>query len=191
MSQAGPTLRIADVSDIHVGAHDEPTLARLADSLHAAGVAATVLTGDLTMRARTAQFARAKQVFDQFPTPTTVVLGNHDLPLTNPVRRLSSPYTRYRTPVTDELYPVLDLAGARIQGLGSMPRWRWKSGRISDRQAGAARARSGVDADPHGTAGVQLEQACSTPASRGTCGSGRRPGDRGTGGPPWRCRSSG
>ncbi len=139
MTQARTPLRIAHVSDIHVGAHDEITLAGLAQELHAADVAATVVTGDLTMRARSHQFARAKEVIDQFPTPTMVVLGNHDLPLTNPVRRMSSPYAKYQTAVTDELDPVLDLGVARIQGLGSMPRWRWKSGRISDRQAGLIR----------------------------------------------------
>ncbi len=135
----GPTLRIAHVSDIHVGAHDDRSLDGLAQELHATGAAATIVTGDLTMRARTHEFARAKEVIDQFPAPTMIVLGNHDLPLTNPLRRLVSPYAKYRTAVTEELDPVLDLAGARIQGLGSMPRWRWKSGRISERQAALVR----------------------------------------------------
>ncbi|MGB7982947.1 MAG: metallophosphoesterase [Candidatus Nanopelagicales bacterium] len=136
MTDVGPTLRIAHVSDTHVGAHDERALGGLADELHAAGVAATILTGDLTMRARTRQFVRAKEVIDRFPAPTMVVLGNHDVPLTNLLGRMTSPYAKYRNSVSEDLDPVLDLAGARIQGLGSMPRWRWKSGRVSERQAG-------------------------------------------------------
>ena len=130
-----PSLRIAHVSDIHVGAHDDLMLDGLAQDLHDAGVAATIVTGDLTMRARTHEFVRAKDVIDQFPNPTMVVIGNHDVPLTNPLRRMSSPYERFRAGVTPDLDPVLDLGLARVQGLGSMPRWRWKSGRISDRQA--------------------------------------------------------
>jgi 3',5'-cyclic AMP phosphodiesterase CpdA len=131
----GTALRIAHVSDIHVGAHDEVTLDGLAQDLHDAGVAATIVTGDLTMRARTHEFVRAKEVIDQFPAPTMIVIGNHDVPLTNVLHRMASPYGKYRTQVTDDLDPVLDLGPVRIQGLGSMPRWRWKSGRISERQS--------------------------------------------------------
>ena len=124
----GTALRIAHVSDIHVGAHDELTLDGLAQDLHDAEVAATIVTGDLTMRARTHEFVRAKQIIDQFPRPTMIVIGNHDVPLTNPMHRMASPYGKYRAEVTENLDPVLDLGTVRIQGLGSMPRWRWKSG---------------------------------------------------------------
>jgi 3',5'-cyclic AMP phosphodiesterase CpdA len=131
----GPALRIAHVSDLHVGAHDELTLDGLAADLHGADVAATIVTGDLTMRARTREFVRAREVIDQFPDPTMIVIGNHDIPLTNPLHRMSSPYGRYRAEVTEHLDPVLDLGTVRVQGLGSMPRWRWKSGHISERQS--------------------------------------------------------
>ena len=137
---SGSGLRIAHVSDIHVGAHDDLTLDGLAQDLHDARVAATIVTGDLTMRARTHEFVRAKEVIDQFPGPTMVVIGNHDVPLTNPLHRMASPYGKFRAEVTEHLDPVLDLGTVRIQGLGSMPRWRWKSGRISQRQAAVVRA---------------------------------------------------
>jgi len=135
-----PGLRIAHVSDIHVGAHDELTLEGLAQDLHDADVSATIVTGDLTMRARTHEFVRAKEVIDQFPGPTMIVIGNHDVPLTNPMHRMASPYGKYRAEVTENLDPVLDLGMVRVRGLGSMPRWRWKSGRISDRQSQDIRA---------------------------------------------------
>ena len=145
-------MRIAHLSDMHVGAHDELTLDGLARDLHAAEVAATIVTGDLTMRARTHEFARAMEVINQFPHPTMIVIGNHDVPLTNPLHRLSSPYGKYRAQVTENLDPVLDLGTVRIQGLGSMPRWRWKSGRISQRQTEVIRANF-ADA-PEGTVRV-------------------------------------
>ncbi len=94
-----------------------------------------MVTGDLTMRARQREFIRAKQVIDQFPDPAMIVLGNHDIPLTNLIRRMSAPYQKFRTHVSADLDPVMDVGTVRILGLQSMPRWRWKSGRISDRQA--------------------------------------------------------
>jgi 3',5'-cyclic AMP phosphodiesterase CpdA len=129
-------VRIAHVSDLHVGAEEGAGAAEslLAD-LQAADVAATVVTGDLTMRARSREFARAKEVVVALPEPVMVVLGNHDVPLLNPLRRLSRPYGKFRDWVTADLDPLLDLPGVRVRGLGSMPRWRWKSGRISKRQA--------------------------------------------------------
>jgi 3',5'-cyclic AMP phosphodiesterase CpdA len=145
-------VRIAHVSDIHVGAHDDLALDGLGADLHAAGVAATIVTGDLTMRARTREFARAREVIAGFPQPTMIVIGNHDVPLINPLARMSTPYERFRAHVTDEMDPHLDLSAVRVQGLGSMPRWRWKSGRVSDRQAGIVRA-AFADAPP-GTARV-------------------------------------
>ncbi len=131
---------IAHVSDIHVGAHDDIALDGLAGALSSSHASATVVTGDLTMRARRVEFVRAKDVIDQFPAPTMVVLGNHDISLTNPLRRMSNPYGRFQAFVSDELDPVLDLGEVRILGLQSMPRWRWKSGRVSQRQADLVRS---------------------------------------------------
>jgi len=164
-----PSLRIAHVSDIHVGAHDDLMLDGLAQDLHDAGVAATIVTGDLTMRARTHEFARAKGVIDGFPSPTMVVIGNHDIPLTNPLRRMSSPYEKFRAGVTPDMDPVLDLGLARIQGLGSMPRWRWKSGRISDRQADQVRT-TFADAPPGSARIVALHHPPSSDALESIAG---------------------
>ncbi len=164
-----PGLRIAHVSDIHVGAHDDLMLDGLALDLADAGVAATIVTGDLTMRARTHEFARAKEVIDRFPNPTMVVIGNHDVPLTNPLRRMASPYEKYQSGVTADLDPVLDLGLARIQGLGSMPRWRWKSGRVSDRQADQIRE-TFADAPPGSARIVALHHPPSSDALESIAG---------------------
>lgn len=132
-------LRIAHISDIHVGAANTADLRSLVDDVDAAGVAATVVTGDLTMRARTREFVHATQLVGELPSPTLTVIGNHDIPLLNPVRRARSPYQKFRVAMGPDLDPLLDLGAARIQGLGSVPRWRWKSGRVSERQAALIR----------------------------------------------------
>ncbi len=133
-AQAAP-LRIAHVSDLHVGAAREEQLRSLVADVRHASVAATVITGDLTSRARSREFRSARRVVASFPGPTLCLIGNHDVPLLNPLRRASSPYRAFREQISADLDPVLDLPTARIQGLGSMPRWRWKSGRISQRQS--------------------------------------------------------
>jgi 3',5'-cyclic AMP phosphodiesterase CpdA len=51
------------------------------------------------------------------------------------VRRLVRPYQAYLRCVPGPLDPVVDLPGLRALGLASMPRWRWKSGRVTRQQA--------------------------------------------------------
>jgi 3',5'-cyclic AMP phosphodiesterase CpdA len=126
--------RLAHVSDLHVGSVEGDSLQTLITDLAGSGADATIVTGDLTMRARSREYTVAVRALQAFPAPTLVVMGNHDVPLLNPLRRMAVPYQKFRAAVAADLDPVLDLTGARIQGLGSMPRWRWKSGRVSDRQ---------------------------------------------------------
>ena len=95
----------------------------------------TVVTGDLTMRAGRGQFQLAKALIEHLPQPRIVVIGNHDIPLLNLVSRCTAPFHRYRSAITEELDPMLDVPGVRIQGLGSMPPWRWKSGRVTRDQS--------------------------------------------------------
>lgn len=149
---AGPVLRLGHVSDIHVGAQDEAALTSLAADLWEAGVDATIVTGDLTMRARTREFQRATELIATLPAPHMVLIGNHDISLTNPFRRLFAPYERFRAEVTPDLDPLLDLDGGRIQGLQTMPRWRWKSGRVSRRQA--LLVRTSLGSAPEGVARI-------------------------------------
>jgi 3',5'-cyclic AMP phosphodiesterase CpdA len=125
---------IAHVSDLHMGAHLPARVAALVSDVAAASPALTVVTGDLTMRARPRQFVRARALLDQLPSPQLVVIGNHDVPI-GPARRLLTPYTRYRAHIEAALDPWLQLPGLRALALASMPRWRWKGGRVSRRQA--------------------------------------------------------
>jgi 3',5'-cyclic AMP phosphodiesterase CpdA len=131
-----PSLVVAHISDLHIGAEEPAAAASLVNDVHGVDPDLTVITGDCTMRARTGQFRRARALLDELPSPRLVVLGNHDVPLLTPVR-LTAPYDRYRTWIDPELDPCVEVAGLRALGLQSMPRWRWKSGRVSRRQATA------------------------------------------------------
>jgi 3',5'-cyclic AMP phosphodiesterase CpdA len=131
-------LVIAHVSDLHLGAHHPDALATLARDVAAVRPALTVVTGDCTMRARTGEFRAVRHLLDLLPAPRLVVPGNHDVPLVS-VQRLVAPYRRYRRWLQPDLEPVVRLPGLTALGLESTPWWRWKSGRVSRRQAGAVR----------------------------------------------------
>jgi 3',5'-cyclic AMP phosphodiesterase CpdA len=130
----GGALVLAQVSDIHLGREQRHVADALLKDLQETGPDVVVVSGDLTMRARSHQFAAARAYLDVLPQPVLVVPGNHDIPLHNPVRRLTSPFRHYQRHITDDLDPVLDVPGATLLGLNSMPRWRWKAAHVSPRQ---------------------------------------------------------
>jgi predicted MPP superfamily phosphohydrolase len=124
---------IAHLSDLHFGSHDPASAESLLDDVASFHPTVTVVSGDLTQRARHHEFSAAVAFLDRLPAPRLVVLGNHDVPL-DLLQRVTAPYRHYREHVRLDLDPVLDADGVRVLGLQSMPRWRWKSGRVSRRQ---------------------------------------------------------
>ncbi|MEU4691497.1 metallophosphoesterase [Actinoplanes sp. NPDC023714] len=133
MTAAGPVV-VAHLSDLHLGAHDRRAVESIAEDVARARPDLTVVTGDSTMRARTGEFRRARALLAELPVPLLTVTGNHDLPLTS-WRRVLRPYDRYRTWMDPDLDPDRKVLGLTALGLQSMPRWRWKNGRVSARQA--------------------------------------------------------
>jgi len=55
----------------------------------------TIVTGDLTQRAKPWQFAAAKEFLSRLPCPVLCIPGNHDVPLYNPFLRFLAPFHRY------------------------------------------------------------------------------------------------
>ena len=129
---AGP-LVIAHLSDLHLGAHLPRTAEAVVADVAAARPSLTVVTGDLTMRARTGQFRQARALLDRLPRPLLVVPGNHDIPLVS-MARFTDPYGRYRRWIHADLDPLVRIPGLTALGLQSTPWWRWKSGRVTARQ---------------------------------------------------------
>jgi 3',5'-cyclic AMP phosphodiesterase CpdA len=127
-------LVVAHLSDLHFGQHAPAAVETLADDVASVEPDLVVVTGDSTMRAREAEFAQVRAFLDSLVAPLLVVTGNHDIPLLGS-GRLVAPYARYRAWIDANLERRLDLPGIRALGLQSMPRWRWKSGRVSARQS--------------------------------------------------------
>jgi 3',5'-cyclic AMP phosphodiesterase CpdA len=134
-------LVIAHLSDLHLGAHVPTAVDALADEVAAFRPDLVVVTGDHTMRARPHEFRHVVEVIEKLPAPRLLVPGNHDLPLLSPLR-LAAPYARYRRWLGPD-NSVFRMPGLTAIGIDSMPRWRWKSGRVSRDQALAVREQLG------------------------------------------------
>ena len=83
--------KLVHLSDLHFGRIDYRVLDPLVADVRAAGPHLVVVSGDLTQRARRAQFKEARRFLDALPSPQIVVPGNHDVPLYVVLRRFFLP----------------------------------------------------------------------------------------------------
>ncbi|MDH3592212.1 MAG: metallophosphoesterase [Planctomycetota bacterium] len=126
-------LKILQISDLHFGPPYLPDVGeavlRLAPTL---GVDVVVVCGDMTQRAKRAQFVEAKAFLDRLPpVPKIFVPGNHDVPLWRIVERFRDPHGLYCEFIHDALDHVYRLDGAVIVALNSTaPRTAISNGRI-------------------------------------------------------------
>ena len=122
------------VSDLHFGREDQTALAWFADAVAREQPDAVVVTGDLTMRARSHEFEAAKAWLAALKRPITLEVGNHDLPYFNPLRRLLTPYRRFKR-VERAIERPITLPDARLVPLKTTARAQmrlnWASGRVS------------------------------------------------------------
>jgi 3',5'-cyclic AMP phosphodiesterase CpdA len=118
--------RIFHVSDLHFGRQDQAALDWFAARVAEEQPDAVIITGDLTYRARSAEFVAATQWLQQLKLPVTIEPGNHDLPYFNPLARLFSPYRRYRR-VERAIEERLDLAGICTVPLRTTARAQWRT----------------------------------------------------------------
>ncbi len=135
--------RLFHVSDIHFGAEDKAALAWFAALVNAEQPDAVIVTGDLTMQARSHEFAAATEWLVSLKRPLAISVGNHDLPYFNPVARFMRPYDRYRA-LQERLTLPLELPGVAIVPLVTTARfqWRlnWSKGHVSARSLAATLA---------------------------------------------------
>ena len=135
-------MTIAHLSDLHFGriAHDA-IVDVLVDDVNAAGVDLVAVSGDLTQRARPAEFEAAMTMLDRFEAPTLVVPGNHDVfPWWRPIARITRPLARYRRCVTDDIRPQFTQNGVAVLGVNSAHGLTMKGGRVSEASLQAMQA---------------------------------------------------
>lgn len=132
---------IIHLSDLHFGRVDQPILAPLLRFIHAAQPDLVVVSGDLTQRARTAEFVAARAFLDEMPFPLLVVPGNHDIPLANLVARFTRPLQKYLRHVCADLSPFFGDPEIAVAGLNTARSLTTKYGRINRAQLALLRRR--------------------------------------------------
>lgn len=145
-------MRLFHISDLHFGLEDRAALAWFRECVRREQPDAVLITGDLTMRARSREFAAACDWIMALDLPVTVEVGNHDLPYFNPVARFLHPYRRIRR-IEALVERELDFRNLAVVPLKTTARaqWRldWSKGWVT--RKALARTLAAIDALPRGT----------------------------------------
>jgi len=125
---------VAHLSDLHFGRADPRLVAELLADLDRTHPDLVAISGDLTQRARSYQFAEARAFLDRLTPPVVLVPGNHDLsPLYRPLNRLLRPRDKFNKHLPRQTFPSVWRDSALIAvGLDSTRPLRWKSGALTD-----------------------------------------------------------
>ena len=126
---------LIQISDPHFGTEQPPVVAALIAFVRRVQPLAAVLSGDITQRARRAQFAAAKRFVDELDVPHCLVIpGNHDIPLFNLAARVLFPYAGFERVFGSVLEPQLEADAFKLVCLNTTRASRHKNGEISDEQ---------------------------------------------------------
>lgn len=117
--------RLFHVSDLHFGCEDRAAIRWFEETVQAERPDAVIVTGDLTMRARSAEYRAAADWLAGLGVPVSIEPGNHDLPYFNPLARIFTPYRRFRR-VERAIERPLELPGVSIIPLRTTARAQWR-----------------------------------------------------------------
>jgi 3',5'-cyclic AMP phosphodiesterase CpdA len=132
---------VLHLSDLHFGTEVPAALEALVRLARAELPDVLIVSGDITQRARRAQFDAARRFIDRLAARHVLVLaGNHDIPLFDLPRRLLAPYSGFRRTFGDELEPRLAMPSLRIAAVHSARAWRHVVGHVGLAQAERAAA---------------------------------------------------
>jgi len=100
-----------------------------------------VVAGDLTQRAKAAEYAGVRELLGKLPdVPLVVTPGNHDVPLYRFWERAFAPYLNWTRAWGDDLDTVTRVGGATVVALNSSaPRRAIVAGRVDGHQVDFAR----------------------------------------------------
>ncbi len=136
------SLKILHASDVQFGRPYRPDSADALVALaHELSPDVVVVAGDLTQRAKVAEFVGVRRLLGRLPAvPCIVTPGNHDVPLYRFWERAFNTYRNWRRAMGPDLDTVTRMEGATIVALNSSaPRRAIVSGRIDRGQLDFAR----------------------------------------------------
>ena len=131
---------IVHLSDLHFGRVDHALLEPLRRCIVGLGPDVVVVSGDLTQRARGAQFREARAFLDSLPHPQIVVPGNHDVPLYNVFKRFFAPLDNYKRFISADLEPTWIDDKIAVVAINTARSLTFKGGRINEEQAERVRS---------------------------------------------------
>jgi 3',5'-cyclic AMP phosphodiesterase CpdA len=121
------------ISDPHFGTEQAPVVQALLALARAQPPDLVVLSGDITQRARPAQFRAARALVDQLGAPLLAIPGNHDIPL-GLWQRLARPYARHSAAFGRDLQPVFTSPELLVVGVNTTRAYRHTDGTVSAAQ---------------------------------------------------------
>ena len=134
---------LLQISDPHFGTEQAPVVEALRALSQQQRPDLLVLSGDITQRARPAQFAAARAFIDRLGVPLLSLPGNHDIPLFDPRQRLFHPYAHYSAAFGAELEPVHASSDLLVLGVNTTRWYRHTNGEVSKAQIERVASRLG------------------------------------------------
>lgn len=135
MTNPRPSSVLLQISDPHFGTEQPPVVEALLALAQHERPALVVVSGDITQRARSGQFAAAAAFMEQLTAAEALVIpGNHDIPLFNVIARAFYPYANYTRAFGEELEPEHDSEHLLVLGVKTTRRRRHKHGEVSEAQ---------------------------------------------------------
>lgn len=126
---------LLQISDPHFGTERPRVAAALTAFARQLAPDVVVLSGDITQRARRAQFASARAFVAALgPARLLAIPGNHDIPLFDVFTRVLDPYREHRRAFGGDLEPELDSADLLAICVNTTRAYRHKHGEISAAQ---------------------------------------------------------
>lgn len=129
---------IAHISDLHFGRDLQPVTEGLLASLDALQPELVIISGDLTQRAKTAEFEAGQDFLRRLQQPRFIIPGNHDLAAWNVLERFAYPWRKWKQYVATDLEPMMQTNAFIAVGVNTARRmgWYldWSRGRINGKQ---------------------------------------------------------
>jgi 3',5'-cyclic AMP phosphodiesterase CpdA len=125
---------LIQISDPHFGTEQPPVMAALTTLVKQQQPNLLVLSGDITQRARPAEFHAARSFMDSLHLPFVVIPGNHDIPLLDIWARLRKPYARHIAAFGTALEPCYASPDLMLICINTTRPWRHRNGEISTQQ---------------------------------------------------------
>ncbi|HEY8538998.1 MAG TPA: metallophosphoesterase family protein [Steroidobacteraceae bacterium] len=123
---------LLQISDPHFGTERLPVVAALLDLARELRPDLVVLSGDITQRARAAQFEKAAAFVRQLKTPRVLAIpGNHDIPLFNLFARAFDPYSGFVKVFGRDLEPQYSSDALLVVAVNTTRPKRHKDGEVS------------------------------------------------------------